>query len=137
MLQPVNLTPADSCLTYVLQRGGYADAVKFDQNDWLNFYEWMDDNFTFHTYDPAAAVPGDLLYWKPKDDLLLPISIDTWGRTLYKIVPSAWHFAIVENDGLYSDITRSMVLFRITINMASLGTFTRGNPAFILRVKKL
>ena len=100
-LHTVTLDKLDTCLTYCLRRIG------LDRE--LCHYETYNEYFHQIPWNGRKKnlVVGSILLWDREIKWKwMPSHIDTTGRIENRLIPTGFHFAVYEGDGLISDTTR-------------------------------
>jgi hypothetical protein len=115
-LHQIELSKAETCLTYALRRIGLEPSKSY-------CYESLENDFNMIPFrEFGQLTQGVLLLWDSNREYVeLPWSIDEKGRIVTSKISSRIHLAVYEGNGLVSDCSR------------------RGNPSSLpsLKMRKL
>lgn len=100
-LHKVTLDKTDTCLTYVLKRIGLSPNLCTYENFNEHFHQ-----LTWRSKKKELSVGTILLWDKDVKWKWMPTTISKDGQVKSKLIPTSFHFAVYEGNGLISDCTR-------------------------------
>ena len=138
VLNKVVITSNDTCTSYAFKRVGRQEYLnKLDTSD---IEGWVSENFTCIGYEKAvqdnSIEKGDLLFWKPKTSEYMPREITESGTLLFQKVLTGFHFAVVEDLGLYSECTRIAYAPFPTLQIKRVGDYRERKPTYVIKIPK-
>lgn len=137
-MERVLITPNETCTSYAFKRIGMQGLLH--SVDYKNIEMWVMEKFVAVSYEKAIKEglmdKGDLLFWKPKDEQYMPREIDEFGVITMEKVQKNYHFAVIEDRGNYSDLTRMTFAPFPSLQMRKLGDYKDRKPNYLLKVRK-